>query len=502
MKIKKLIKKKLSYMKKNEIIFGSIRLPLDFLTVFISFFIAKELRLITDLIPSIKLPIQTINSTALFEYAIIWSFLLILLFSIHSLYFIKITHSKIKEFLSIIRYSFYSFVFFLVIVFLWKWFIFNTEIPRLIILFTFIISTTLIILQRIILNNVQYFLLKKGIINKKKILLVSNKNEENIKKILNDLKDSRIYSIIWYLNLKEKNIKKIKYFWNIKKVKKLFETKKCDEILYIDSDFSRKELLELWELSRIFGIRYRYITNSFDITRTNTTLSLINKIPVIEIKNTPLDNWWRILKRIFDIFAWVFGIIIFSPFFLITCILIKFENFSAPVIYKNKRIWQNGKIFNLYKFRYLKRKYCVKDSYWIDNKNDKALEFENKLIKKNSTRNGPLYKIKNDPRKTKIWKFIEKYSIDELPQFFNLIIWNMSLVGPRPHQPREVTKYTLKQKRILIIKPWITWMAQVNGREKNDFTREAKLDIFYIENWSFLIDLKIILKTFSVIFKR
>ncbi len=116
--------------------------------------------------------------------------------------------------------------------------------------------------------------------------------------------------------------------------------------------------------------------------------------------------------------------------------------------------------------------------------------------------NWPLYKIENDPRKTKIGTFIEKYSIDELPQFFNVIIWNMSLVWPRPHQPREVNNYAEDEKRLLTIKPWITWMAQVNGRDKNDFSDEVKLDLFYIENWSILLDIKIIIKTFIIIIKR
>ncbi|NVP17574.1 sugar transferase [Candidatus Gracilibacteria bacterium] len=150
----------------------------------------------------------------------------------------------------------------------------------------------------------------------------------------------------------------------------------------------------------------------------------------------------------------------------------------------------------------MKWEYCIKDAYKKLDKDDKALKLEKELIEKNSTRNGPLYKIKNDPRKTKIGNFIERYSIDEIPQFFNLIIGNMSLVGPRPHQPREVEKYSIDQKRLLTIKPGITGMAQVNGRETNDFKKEAELDIFYIENWSMLLDLKIILKTFSVILKR
>ena len=487
-------------MKKHEIIFWSLKVPLDFLTIFFSFFIAREIRLITDLLPNIHLPIQTIDILALFTFALLWSFLLVFMFATHSLYFIKITNSKIKEFLEIIRYSFYSFIFFSVIVYGTQWIIFDAEIPRLIILFTFIIATKLIILERIIINNFWYFLLKKWYIEKKKVLLITNQNE--IKEILDDIKSSRIYKIIWYANSKTIALEKIKYIWGLENIQSLLEIKKCDEILYIDSDFTKKDLLKLWELSKIFWTRYRYITNSFDITKTNTTLSLINNIPVIEIKNTPLDNWWRIIKRIFDIFAWIVWVILLSPVMIITACIIKLDDPKAPIIYKNRRIWQNWKIFNMYKFRYMKWKYCIKDSYWIENSQDEALLFEQELIKKNSSRSGPLYKIKNDPRKTKIWTFIEEYSIDEIPQFFNIILWNMSLVLPRPHQPREVKQYSLEQRRLLTIKPWVTWMAQVNGRDTNDFIKEAKLDIFYIENWSLLIDIKIILKTFSIILKR
>jgi len=105
-------------------------------------------------------------------------------------------------------------------------------------------------------------------------------------------------------------------------------------------------------------------------------------------------------------------------------------------------------------------------------------------------------------KKTKVGNYIEKYSIDEIPQFFNVLSWKMSLVGPRPHQPREVEKYKLYQKRLLTIKPWITGMAQVNGRAENNFVKEAKLDIFYIENWSIILDIKIILKTFTTLKRR
>lgn len=490
-------------MKKHDIIFWIIRLPLDFFIIFSSFFVAREIRAVPDLLPIwLNLPIKTIDNESLALFAIFWGFLYLFILSIHSLYLLKITSSKINEFLQIIRYSFYWMIFFSFFVFLWKWIVYQTDIPRLIIFYTFLIWTIWVILWRILLNNFEYFLLRKWILSKRKLLLISNKLPEKISEIIDDINDSKVYKIIWYSNKEKIENNSLRYKWNIEKIKILFEKKKCDEILYIDSDYNKKELHELWELTRIFAVRYRYITNSFDVTKTNTTLTLINKIPVIEIKNTSLDNWAKVFKRIFDLFAWIIWIILTSPLILIVWILIKIEDPKWPIFYKNSRIWKSWKRFNLYKFRYMKWEYCIKDAYTKINKNDEALLFEKELIEKSSSRNWPLYKIKDDPRKTKIWNFIEKYSIDEIPQFFNLIIWNMSLVWPRPHQPREVEKYSIDQKRLLTIKPGITWMAQVNGRETNDFKKEAELDIFYIENWNMLLDLKIILKTFSVILSR
>ncbi len=323
-----------------------------------------------------------------------------------------------------------------------------------------------------------------------------------MKGILRDIHSSKIYNVIWYGNTVQSPTLSMKFFKWIKNIENIISSHECDEILYIDSDFNKKELYKLWELSRIYGVRYRYITNNFDVTKTNTTLSLINQTPVIEIQNTPLENWGRITKRIFDVSISIWIVLLTLPFWIIIALLIKKEDPDGPIIYKNRRIGQHGKIFNCYKFRYLKWEYCIKESYGTQNDTDPAIEFEKKLILSQSTRSWPLYKIKKDPRKTKIWNFLEKYSIDELPQFLNVIFGDMSIIGPRPHQPREVGQYEQYQQRLLTVKPWITGMAQVNGREKNNFVKEAELDIFYIENWSFLLDLKIMLKTVTIIFSH
>lgn len=491
-------------MKKHEFIFSLLRIPIDFLSLYFAFYIAKEIRLITDWIPGVILPIQTIESWELGIFALFGSFLYIWIFAIHRIYTLNLTHSKLSELVDIIRYGVYWFLFFSVGVYLWNGILYSeAEIPRLIILFTMILWILWSIVSRIILNIFQAYLLKKGSIEKRNLLLISNINSQKISEVLEDIKQARVYSIIWYINEKELLSYPIPYINTIEEIERIFSEWKCDEVLFIWSDFSKKKEYEIWELSRIYGIRYRYITNGFDITKTNTSLSLIHKMPVIELANTPLQNWNRVWKRFFDLIASSFLLILTLPISLIIILLIKLEDPSWPAIYKNTRIWQNWKLFNCYKFRYIKWKYCIKESYGITESEDKAIKYEKKLIQENNSRtDGPLYKIKDDPRKTRIGYFLEKYSLDEFPQFFNVFLWEMSIVWPRPHQPREVKKYKKHHKRLLTIKPGITGMAQVNGREQNNFEKEAKLDIFYIENWSFLLDLKIMLKTFSIILNR
>ena len=490
-------------MKHHEFIFSTIKIPFDFLIIWGAFFVAKEIRLITDLIPAVSLPIQTIDGSDLNIFALCGAVLYIFLFASHKLYSLQISHSKIQEILDIIRYSVYWFLFFSVWVYLWNGILYSwAEIPRLIILFSMILWMFGSIFTRIFLNFIQSWLLRKNKIEKRSILLISNKSEKAMKNILADIESSKIYNIIWYSNKKKHDKNSLHFVKWVNAIEKLLKKHVCDEILYIDSDYEKKELYKIWELSRTYGTRYRYVTNNFDVTKTNTSLSLINKTPVIEIKNTPLENWGRVSKRFFDIWLSSIMLIFSIPLYIIIGILIKLEDPSGPIIYKNKRIGQHWKTFNCYKFRYLKWKYCVKESYGIKNKHDPAIAYEQKLIASASSRSGPLYKIKKDPRKMKIWNFIEKFSIDEVPQFLNVLKGEMSIVWPRPHQPREVELYEQYQERLLTVKPGITGMAQVNGREQNNFVKEAKLDIFYIENWSFLFDLKILLKTLAIIFSR
>ncbi|MEI6729189.1 MAG: sugar transferase [bacterium] len=223
---------------------------------------------------------------------------------------------------------------------------------------------------------------------------------------------------------------------------------------------------------------------------------MIKKKLFLEVIHSNLDGWQVVIKRLFDIIFAATFIIAFSWLYLIIAIAIKLDS-KGPIFYLSSRVGPNGKMFKIFKFRRLKTEFCTNEE------NPESLKVEKKLIEQNNTRkDGVLYKISDDPRSTRVGRFIEKYSFDEMPQFFNVLIGNMSVVGPRPHQPREVAKYSKKHYKVLNISPGITGFGQVNGRSDLVFEQEVKYDTYYIEHWSFFLDLWIIIKTpFVVMFK-
>ena len=188
-----------------------------------------------------------------------------------------------------------------------------------------------------------------------------------------------------------------------------------------------------------------------------------------------------------DIVGSIVGIILSSPIMLIAAIAIKLDS-PGPVIFKQVRVGQNGRHFKIYKFR----------SMYIDAEARKA-----ELMAQNEMSGGVMFKMKDDPRVTKVGKFIRKTSIDELPQFFNVFIGNMSLVGTRPPTVDEVEKYERDQWRRISIKPGITGMWQVSGRSNvESFEDVVQMDVDYIDNWSIFEDIKIIFRTVLVILHR
>jgi exopolysaccharide biosynthesis polyprenyl glycosylphosphotransferase len=192
---------------------------------------------------------------------------------------------------------------------------------------------------------------------------------------------------------------------------------------------------------------------------------------------------YHFLKRVIDICGALIGIILLSPVFIIITIAIKIDS-KGPVIFSQSRVGKNDKLFKMYKFR----------SMVVD-----AEKLLIKLKDKNEM-SGPMFKMKDDPRITRIGKFTRRTSIDELPQLFNILKGDMSFVGPRPNLPAEVAKFSDYHRLKLLVKPGLTCYWQVMGRNEIDFEDWIRLDIKYIEERNIWRDIKLIFKTFLVLF--
>ncbi len=260
--------------------------------------------------------------------------------------------------------------------------------------------------------------------------------------------------------------------------------------------FEKEVLQELFEKVRFSdNTRFYHISEWFFLEDVVYSPENIDNIIALEYKHSKLDGRSIILKKLADLFVSWLLIIIALPFMIIIGCIIKIDS-RGPMLYRSQRVGRYGKLFNFLKFRSM----YTHMSVWYGGK--EADELYQKLIASDANvRQWVLPKIHNDPRVTRVGRFLRKTSLDELPQLFCIFRWTMSLVWPRPHLPSEVKNYESRQKRLLSIKPWITWYAQVFGRDSLDFEEEAKLDLYYIQNRSLFLDIYIVLATFWVVFK-
>jgi len=468
-------------MKRSELFFSFIQVPVDFAMIALAAISAFSIRNIPQILAQLpklyKIPFESYLKMVL----IVVPFF-IAIYALEGLYDIRATRKSSQEMRKIFTATSIGLVVIIVAIFLKReWFS-----SRFIILSAWVMTVFYVSIARYLMRSIQKWLLvHKGIGVHRVLLIGGNSKLYEIREILKN-KPELGYRVV-------DQISDI----NIREIKEIKKQKGIDEIILCDPSVTDDLQEKIIDYCVINNVTYRYAPTTLQTAKFE--VRMLESEPLLEVQNTPLEGWGRILKRIFDIFGSVFLIILSFPIMLLTALLIKLEDPRRPVIYKNERIGNDGKKFYVYKFRYMKWEYCVSS----DNPEiKKALEYEKNLIQEKNIRNGPIYKIKDDPRKTKIGTFIEKYSVDEIPQFFNVLKGEMSLVGPRPHQQREVEKYYEYHRRLLTIKPGITGMAQISGRSDLDFEDEYRMDVFYIENWSLRMDVQICLNTLGVLFQR
>lgn len=261
----------------------------------------------------------------------------------------------------------------------------------------------------------------------------------------------------------------------IKDLESILDTHPADQIILSDSNIGHQRVLEIILACERNMITFNMVPDMFRIMTGSMDMQTIDDIPLLGVSRWPLDYFWnRVLKRLEDIGGAFFGILALAPLLAVVALLVK-RSSPGPVFYKQKRCGENGREFSIYKLRTM-RTDAEKES-------------------------GPVWTVENDPRRTRIGAFLRNTNIDELPQLWNVLRGDMSLIGPRPERPHFVEKFKADIDRYMwrhVSKPGMTGWAQVNGLRGNTSIEERiKYDLYYLENWSLAFDFKILLRTLS-----
>jgi len=265
---------------------------------------------------------------------------------------------------------------------------------------------------------------------------------------------------------------------DIGQVAAALETSNVDEVILANPDYPAAGIIQLVDFCHEHHVAFKFVPNIYQTLTTHYDVDAIGRIPIVELRRTTLDGWGRVFKRTVDVIFSCTALAALLPVFAMIAFAIKWET-AGPVLVRLRRMSRNRQ-FDLYKFRSM-----------IEN----AEELKPYLAALNERPDGPLFKMRDDPRVTKVGKILRRYRLDELPQFLNILRGDIAVVGPRPHQPDEIARYQWHHRKVLAIKAGATGMAQVSGSSDLPFEEEVALDTFYIENWTMALDVRILLKT-------
>jgi len=255
-----------------------------------------------------------------------------------------------------------------------------------------------------------------------------------------------------------------------------------DQVIIALPSASHRQILTIIEHCRRDGVKFRVVPDLYEMSLNLLDLDTINGIPTIGVKDSALHGWNRFVKRLLDVVVAAGGLLVLSPLLLLIALAIKLDS-PGPVLYRQVRLGRHRAPFQVLKFRSMR--------VGADRELDRLLD-RNEV-------DGPIFKMRNDPRITRVGRWLRRASLDELPQLWNVLRGEMSLVGPRPPIPSEVERYEEWHKKRLEVQPGMTGLWQVSGRSRLSFDEMVTLDIYYIENWSLALDLRILFRTIPAV---
>jgi len=463
-------------LKENERLYNNAIAVLDILLSLIAFYLAYTVR------------VYSVAKQALYsdEYVLLGALIIPTWFVLLKIISVQ-SSQKIKAF-SIVFLE-YSLVIIIGVSILFIYiFVFKLDsISRIAILIFGATNLVFLFVSKIILISFTKHLFIKGKNIKQIIIIADESSVDFIERIISEkYLGFLIFGIFTVSNeIKQKYADRYQLISNENELDKIMEENVIDEVIYCKNDIDNRQIRHLIYSCAEIGVGLQLQSELFSIIASKSHLNYLEEIPVMTFDVTSADYFALSVKFVFEYLLSFFSVLLFSPFALIITLLIKVES-KGPALFRQQRLGLHGRIFTMYKFRTMVQH---------------TDEFKKELEKKNEA-DGPVFKIKNDPRITKIGAFLRKTSLDEFPQFLNVLRGEMSIVGPRPPLPEEVAVYERSQLRRLSVKPGITCIWQVSGRNNIGFDEWMKLDLQYIDNWSLKLDFILILKTINAIYRR
>lgn len=468
-------------MKRTELLFNLISIPVDILMLAAAGIVSFYLRLNSEkYLGVVQYDLQLEDFMLVLAKVIP---ILLIVFALLGLYKLRGTRRFVHEFNRIFVGTSLGMLFAVVL------FFFDQSIfpSRFIILTAWALGVLFILFGRIVLKRIQEAMFRRGYGLHRLIVIDGSGSEAGvIEQFLSN--PSHGYKVVGELSNDDEAVGKLEA---------ILQTSGIDEIMQANPHATSTQNLQILEFARKRGLQFSFVPNLFEVQRNVIELDNFKGIPIIKLKNTPLEGWGQVIKRLLDIVASLICLIITAPLSLAIYLAIRLTS-PGPGIYKHTRSGYK-KEFEFYKFRSMYTHLSTGKGYG----DEQAQAVLHELLEQvhDEDRSGPLWKIKNDPRITPVGKFLRKTKLDEIPQFWNVLIGDMSMIGPRPHMPEQVEKYRQHYGRVFSIKPGIfglTQLAQLT-RPTLPFEEEIRLDTYYIENWSLIWDIKIIIKSFYML---
>jgi exopolysaccharide biosynthesis polyprenyl glycosylphosphotransferase len=480
--------------KKSELFFNLILLPIDFIAIIGAFTLAYIIRVKLEARP-VPNPLGAILFLKIFLVIVpVW----ILIFAVTGLYSQTSLRGRLEELGKIFVAVSGGTMFVVMVDFVSRQPVFPAKaIP----FYGYGISLVLVTAGRQVVRAVQRSLFRIGVGVHRAVLIGSGEIAQRIEADLKETSKSG-YQIVAAVDSAagaSKRLPDLKVYKRFKQFLSGEKTSDLDEIIQADSALEAEEVLELVNYASNHHLVYRFVPNQFGLYATNSVMSTLAGVPVIAIKQTPLDGWGRIIKRTFDLAGATIGMILLLPLFMAIAVAIKAADPAGPVFYRHKRLSRNGQIIYLWKFRTMYEKYCNGEGRTYTS----AIEVFKGMGRPDLIEEWKAdQKLRLDPRVHPAGRFLRSCSLDELPQLLNILAGDLSLVGPRPITEEELGRYGDVGSIFLALKPGLTGLWQISGRNDIGYGERVKLDIYYVENWSLWLDVKILLKTIAVLVRR